>query len=469
MIKFDINNINDYIKINQIMEVTSPFILTSDGNTDPEGIFSQEIFGRMGSRERAIKMGYINLKRKFIHPFVYDAIYQMYRNLPSIISGERWVKLGINGEIVTTTPNDVKGETGIDFFVNNWKKIKWDVNDDSKSRKKKEIIFSTMKEEEIFIDKWLVLPAMYRDINLHDKQSKGKIDMDESNSYYIRLINYVSSDSITFTSSFMTQSNVQSLLSEIHNFFIKKPDGKRGLIHSGIMGKTVDYAAVAVISAPRFTAETVDEQQVPYNHIGVPLYLVCALFFPYIVKALEDIFFDVNQSTKIILGDETVDVDEKVQYNVDSESLTLLVEAYVKDKTKAIRTKRFTLSGTESGKFKLREEQLGRHFTLTDLLYRVAIDVVSNKNVYATRFPITDAGSTVIATIKVLTTEKTIDISNGAPSGTFDFEYMRTYPYFPLDKNGKIKENRVRWIDTVVPNNSTLAAQGGDFDGGNFI
>jgi hypothetical protein len=46
---------------------------------------------------------------------------------------------------------------------------------------------------------------------------------------------------------------------------------------------------------------------------------------------------------------------------------------------------------------------------------------------------------------------------------------MRTYPYFPLDKNGKIKENRVRWIDTVVPNNSTLAAQGGDFDGGNFI
>ena len=84
--KFDINNINDYVKINGILEVNSPFILTSDGNPDPEGIFSQDIFGRMGSRERSIKMGYINLKRKFIHPFVYDAIYQMYRNLPAIIS-----------------------------------------------------------------------------------------------------------------------------------------------------------------------------------------------------------------------------------------------------------------------------------------------------------------------------------------------------------------------------------------------
>ena len=458
--KFDINNINDYVKINGILEVNSPFILTSDGNPDPEGIFSQDIFGRMGSRERSIKMGYINLKRKFIHPFVYDAIYQMYRNLPTIISGERWVKLSDTGEILKTSIDDPKAETGIDFFINNWKKIKWDIDGDSKARAKKENIFSTLKEEEIFIDKWLVLPAMYRDINLHDKQSKGKIDMDEVNSLYIRLINYVSSESITFTSSFLTQSNVQSLLSEIHNYLIQKPNGKKGVIHSGVMGKTVDYAAVSVISAPRFIADSVEEQQVPFNHIGVPLYLVCSLFYPFIVKGLEDIFFDVNQSTHIILGDDVVDVDEKVQYTIDSQSLGLMVKAYIKDKTKGIRTARFSLSGSESGRFKLTEEQLGRPFTLTDLLYRVAADVTMNKNVYTTRFPITDAASTVIGSIKIITTEKTVDLSNGAPAGTFDFNYMRTYPYFPVDSKGKIIEDKVFWIDTVVPNNSVLAGQG---------
>ena len=137
-----------------------------------------------------------------------------------------------------------------------------------------------------------------------------------------------------------------------------------------------------------------------------------------------------------------------------------MVKAYIKDKTKGIRTARFSLSGSESGRFKLTEEQLGRPFTLTDLLYRVAADVTMNKNVYTTRFPITDAASTVIGSIKIITTEQTVDLSNGAPAGTFDFNYMRTYPYFPVDSKGKIIEDKVFWIDTVVPNNSVLAGQG---------
>ena len=462
--KLDVFSFDDFIKINKVQEVTSPFVLGADGNPDPDGIFSYEIFGRAGSPERATRLGFINLKRKFIHPFVYNAMYQMYRNLPSIISGERWVKLDSEGAIVKTTQDDPDAETGIDFFIDNWKKINWN-SIDSKSREKKLDIFDTLPIDLVFIDKWLVPAASIRDINLHDNSSKGKIDMDESNSMYIRMINYAASESITFTSAFVTQSAMQNLLVEIHNFFTKKPSGKRGIIHSAVMGKTVDYALVSVISAPRFNSNNPETQQIPYGYMGIPLYQVCALFLPLVVKNLEDIFHDVSQSTQIVLSGKNVDVDERVSYNVDSKSLGELVKTYVKDKTKTIRTAEFTLSGEEEGRFKAFEEQLGRKFTVTDLLYRAAADAIYNKHVVSTRFPITDAGSTVIAKIKILTTERTIDLSNGAPPDTFDGEYMSTYPHFLTNSKGEIESSKILWIDTVVPNNSYLAALGADFDG----
>jgi DNA-directed RNA polymerase beta' subunit len=463
----DILNISNFVKINNVQEITSPYILAADGNPDPEGIFSYEIFGRMGSTERREYFGFVGLKRNFLHPLIYNMIYQMYRNLPAIINGERFVKV-VNGKIVQVKQDDKDAETGVDFFYNNWDKIRWDGEDDSKSRLKKQSLFNTMKRADVFVDKWLIIPAMYRDINLHDRTAKGKIEMDEINSFYIRLINGASSESITYTSSYMTQANVQQTLVDIHDSLTKKQAGKEGIIRKAIMGKTVDYAAVSVISAPRFNSNTCDEQMIPYNYIGIPLYTVCALFYPQIVKGLEDVFHDVSQSTQIILDSDVVSVDEKIEYNVDSESLTALVKAYVKDKTKRIRTSRFTLSGDEAGRFKSFEQGVGRPFTITDLLYRVAADVVFNKHVLSTRFPITDAGSTIINKVKILTTEKTVDLSNGALPGSYNFEYMRTYPFFPIDKKGEIIHDDVNWIDTTVPNNSFLSSMGGDFDGDTF-
>lgn len=465
--KLDILSIDDFIEINKCQEVTSPFILASDGNPDPEGIFSYEIFGRVGSEDRSTNFGYINLKRKFLHPFIYNAIMQMYRALPEVISGERFVKLDKFGKIQKVNMEDEGAETGIDFFINNWKNIQWD-DGESKARAKKQSIFNLLKVEEVFVDKWLVIPAMYRDINLH-KQNTGKIDMDEINGLYTRLLNYAASESITFTSSFLTQSNLQNTLVEIHNVLTKKPAGKNGLIHNGIMGKTIDYASVSVISAPRFMAERPGEQQVPFNHIGVPLSLVCSLFFPFMVKGLEDRFFDVMHSSQIILGGKNVDVDDKVVENLDTEALTKLVKDYVKDKTKEGRTRRFSLDGAGKGLFTSFEEKLGRPYTVTDLLYSVAADVVSNRNVLATRFPISSSDSIIICKVKILTTEKTVDLRDKFKGedneGSYNFEFMRTYPYFPLDKDGNIMSSKTKWIDTTVPNNSYLAGLGGDFDG----
>ena len=459
----DILDVDLYTDINKTLPVTSAYILSADGNPDPDGLFSYTIFGRPGTRERQYRCGHIELKRKFLHPFAYNMILQMYRNLPLIISGERYVKVGKNGAIETTTDTDPDGATGIQFFIDNWKKIKWNTNDSS-ARAKKEDLFSTMKERDIFVEKWPVVPALMRDINLHNRES-GRIEVGEVNEFYMRLLNITNSESILFDSSYHTQSNAQNTLVDIHNYFMQGTSKKKGLIRSGTMGKTVDYSMIGVISAPRFNSETYKGQLVPYNYIGVPLAIVCATFFPLVLRGLEDLFFNANQSTKIMLGGSSVDVSDAIQRNIETDTLKNLLKAYVKDKNKAIRTARFTLSGDGQGVYKKFEEQLGRDFTVTDLLFRVAADVVYNRNTLSTRFPITDSASTIFNKIRIITTEKTIDMSNGAADGTFTAEYFRFYPYFPHDKNGKVLADKVSWIDTLVPNNAFLAGQGGDYDG----
>ncbi|WP_368880259.1 hypothetical protein [Proteus mirabilis] len=465
MEKLDINTMMDkYIAYNDFKQVTSTYIFSADNSLDPEGIFSTEIFGRVGSNDRKIRFGWIDLKRRFIQPFIYNQILQMFRNLPSLVSGEKFAIVDPKTKGIKIVPESTEGAgTGIDFLYDNWDKIVWNTNDSS-SREKKEVVFDTLKRDDVFINKFLVIPAYYRDINVHNKSS-GKVNIDEINTFYLKLISASNSEMITFSMAYNVQSTVQTTLVEIHDYLTTKPAGKKGIIRNAIMGKTVDYAAVNVISAPHFDSNRFDHQMIPFNYIGVPLYLICAIFFPLIVKQLEDMFFDIGQSTYFTLNrqENVLEVDEFTFQKIDTESLRKLVSTYVKDKTKTIRTAEFKLSDSAGGEIKRFALGKERKFTVTDLLFMAACDVVFNRYTLSTRFPITDSGSQIFCKVKILTTETTIDLSDKTTGHTK--EYYRNYPDLPHDANGNIIESEVKWIDTLVPNNSFLASLGGDFDG----
>lgn len=469
--KLDIYDVDKFIEVNGIKEVTSAYVFAADGAPDPDGIFSYDIFGRVGSNDRKNNFGYIDLKRKFFHPLIYNAVLQMFRNLPLVLAGEKYCIVSPKtGGIKIVPPEEEGAETGIDFFVDNWSKIKWNVND-STSRERKEALFETIPEELIFVEKWPVLPAYYRDVNFHSKES-GKVDMDEFNTFYIKLINTVQSNLITFTGAYATQNNAQTIIVDIHNYISKKISGKGGIIRKAIMGKTVDYAITNVISAPRFNAEFYKDQMIPYNYIGVPLYNVCALFFPLIVNQLENMFYDIAQSTEFFLTYDEKTGEAKyaetgamVTEKLNSESLRKLVATFIKDKTKSIRTARFNL-GEEHMVISSLERMLGRPATVTDILFNAAADVVFNKHVLSTRFPVTGSESLIINRIKILTTEDTVDLSNISDRLTGSLkEYYKAYPLIPSANDGTIRKDKVKWIDTVIPNNSFLKGMGGDFDG----
>ena len=476
----DTYNPDVLIKDNNLQEVTSPNIIAADGSPEPNGIFSYTIFGTMSSEERKVNFGYINLKRKFFHPFFYNMIHQMFRNLPNILNGTKYATLTKEGSILVSNEYKDGFETGIDFFINNWSKIKWD-DGRSEVRAKKEDLISKFKFDEIFISNWLVIPCFYRDINLN---TKDRITVDELNAYYIRLLNLVNAESITFTTAYNTQSSVQQCLVDIHNFLSDKIKGKTGIVRSAVMGKSVDHAVISVISAPRFDANHYKEQQVPYNYMGVPLYEVCALFYPFIIKEIEDMFYNYEFTTGIYF--DKTDKHSKGLSNVaieeiSTENIKKLVDSFIKDKTKLVRSLPIQVAKElPEGQF-LANTVFKRPLTLTDLIYEAAVEVVRDKFVVSSRYPITGSESIIINRVKILTTSKTVDMRDAFNKGSDEelqklgftletkdrhlLDSYRTYPYFPLDSKGYIEHDKIDWLDTLIPNNAYLAGMGGDYDG----
>lgn len=468
--KLDIFDINEFIKVNQIKQVTNRFYLGNGNNPSEDGLFSTVIFGKFSSEERKINFGYIDLRRKFFHPLAYIAVYQMFRALPQVISGDVYCRLDKNGNIETVKDPSL-GQTGIDFFINNWSKIKWTkVGVENASRTKKENLLLSLKPTEIFIDKYLVIPCWYRDINFTKQSGSQKISIEGINALYSKLLNVAQSETITFTNSFLTQSSVQRTIVEIYTELTKKISGKRGIIRQAIMGKSIDNSTIGVLSCANLTSETVKEQQVPYNYFGVPLVQCLSLFHPFIIKWLADVFHDIEHSARIIVkGDKALNINEQVYDNLSTENLTKLVDSFIKDKTKLIRTQPFFLDGADSAKYISNisgvKNMPDRPYTIADLLYAAAKDVIHNKHVIATRYPITGSESVIVCRIKLLTTEKVVDVSMSREEGGIDNKFYTDYPFFPTDGNGFIVKEHIKWIDTYIPNVSYLKSIGGDFDG----
>jgi len=99
-------------------------------------------------------------------------------------------------------------------------------------------------------------------------------------------------------------------------------------------------------------------------------------------------------------------------------------------------------------------EDLGRKFTIIDLLYIAAFDICKDKHVYVTRYPIEHYQGIYPSKISILSTHETV-------FQKINDRYLENYPIVYPD----YPSNEEFFIDTTIPNNSYLGALGGDYDG----
>jgi len=476
MMSVDLSNENAIVLANNLKEVKDPIYLNGKNSPTEEGLFSYEIFGNPSDPERRFNWGYIDLGKKFLRPIVYDAMRRAFRKAEQMIAGDVFFTI-TKGGVFTIVKDDVKGAmTGLQGLQHALPLINFEksgLNLDNGSVK----FLSELKPTEFFQSKLLVLPAIYREIDLEG----DIIGADEYSELYKKILSASLSlknnkaANTTFMSTFRTDLQITLTMHELFTMLTSANAKKKGYIKEALLGKTIDHDSALVLVASKIDAARPDKSMIKFGEIGVPLHALLHQFMPFAIAELNNMFRQINgERAYVQILDNKIEIGLNTASDFNNAAFTKLIKFFARSIEG--RLSPVVVLDKNGKKVKLQTKQLaelGRKdgiFTLTDMFYMAMHQVLrTGKHVTATRYPCEHAYSVVIAKPVIMTTQKTIknnffnylplgDIANeGEDAPALSINY---YPDLDLDN----PEKNI-WIDGLVPEFSVLDGLGGDYDG----
>lgn len=474
--KINLFDVDKFIKVNDLKEISNPMYFNKGNIPTEDGIFSYEIFGRPGSSDRKNTFAYIDLQDYFIHPVIYKNMIRLNRKFESCISGFEYFIITKDGVLEKSTEEE--GNTGINFLYKNWDKLSWKKND-ATMRTERIDLLNSLNKNEIFIKKWLIIPPFYRDIN-YTSSGAGIISHDRINDIYCKIIRLTKSLSeanltgLDYVNN-MTKSSIQSYLVELYDTLIGYTKKKTGIFRQAVMGKSIDNSVRNVISAAEYSnTNHYKDMKTSMEYSAVPLATTINIFAPFIIKWLQD-FFErelVNNNNIQVYDDKTntlrsVKISKNAIDDYDYDTIKRKINMFTKAPEERFETLPFkTEEGIKYMVFAGREtldkpvkfdsKIANRKLTWTDLFYLAAVDVVKNRHVYITRYPLEDYFGIYPSKVNVLSTFKTKGMYVGS-------QYYQYYPDIDLSKPKNLISGL--FIDSLQVYNSFLQGLGGDFDG----
>ena len=268
-------NIEDFIVKNNLRQVTSSksYNIKTE-KIDPTGLFSEEIFGRLGSRERKKTFAYVNLNCQIVHPEVFPILTSIDPRFSKLLLKKSKYSI-VKGNLVEDPEN---GNYGIYYFSKIFKDIDWNIFEKTKKSKELEFIKSNLKY--VFISKLIIIPAGVRDIRQITRKNIVQMEFAELNKLYDLVINKANNLENPVFDDELKSIVIQSIQSDVLNInkLIKeKIKSKEGLIRGGILSKRIDYSARLVISP---------DPKLKLGYVGIPWQVVIKLFEPFIIHEL---------------------------------------------------------------------------------------------------------------------------------------------------------------------------------------
>ncbi len=390
-------DVNDFAKGLKAVTSTEYFTRTV-GEWHPEGLFSEIIFGPVGSKERREKYSYIHLNSKVIHPTAYKLLIQLNRKLEQFLSSEITCILSEKGELV----EDPNGTSGISAFIKMFPDMK--IRGESPTRDKViRVLKKAYDDNLLFIDKTPVIPPAFRDATEGDD---GKWMFDPLNDKYLTIIRQAFQVRTTKSGPLFDLLNfgLQKAVND-HDAFIKAKIGKKfGVIRANLLGKRVDFSGRAVItSGPTLKV----------NEIGVPLRLAVSLFEPFII-------YYILYSGRVDKERLTNAFDSYLNLDVSVDSVKKVMKA-----VKSVDT--------------IPED-------LYNLIYEAAEISMAGRVVLAKRDPVLH-GESVRAFFPILTKGNTIEMSSlqvGGFNADFDGDQMALFHPITKEAQEEAKEKMMR-------------------------
>lgn len=245
----------------------------STKNFHEDGLFSQSIFGRIGSDRRNRAFSYIDIKINIFHPLVYKAFVEIKRLYGDIMSSKEYATWDEQtSDFVKASPQ--VGETGYHFFIQHWNKIKFGEPTSDKRARNMELIEKYKKEA--LTSKIIVIPAGLRDFEI---TADGRESEDEFNDFYRQFIKI----SNTIQSAQLTKDNIQHFnlprmslqtqFNKLYDHIQSLLDGKRKLIMGKWASRGIYNGTRNVISSANIRANRLDPAaNVGFNDTVVGLY-----------------------------------------------------------------------------------------------------------------------------------------------------------------------------------------------------
>lgn len=219
-----------HIQVKDITPVTTSDILEgSSRNFHPRGLFSTEIFGKVGDERRNRRYSYIDLKAPIIHPIIYKALTDVKRLYGEIMAGTSYAvwddKLK---DYVKSSAMD--GNTGYQYFLEHLNEI---VFENKPSIKREFNIKLILKyRDNCLMHNYIVMPAGLRDIQY---DAGGRPIEDEINTLYRRLLalsNLITPTALKTNPEALDaiRYNIQIKANEIYDYIKSMIEGKKKML-----------------------------------------------------------------------------------------------------------------------------------------------------------------------------------------------------------------------------------------------
>lgn len=317
--KLNILNIDKFIQKNNCKEVKNAKV--NPKGFDPESLWSESIFGPVGSRTRRTQFGYIQLRSNIIHPIIFDMLKVCSEQTSRIINKK--TTYIVSNKVYVEDPS---GETGISFLIKTLDDI--DLQLMAKKEKLDSASFIESNKKQILIDKFIVIPASYRDIDLSKKdamQMQSEVNVIYKDILYIN--NQLSGD--LYLDEILIEK-LQYNLNKLITWFQYQLKGKKGVLRGNMLKKRMDYTSRLVC---------VTNQEIPLGYIGIPWHTTLAIFEPlftfYCYKKDPVILDDI----KAFLKKDELDFNDFLKFIQDFTAIPQIVPPDLQQKLSAIASK----------------------------------------------------------------------------------------------------------------------------------
>ena len=298
---------DEYIPRKNLLPVSSHALFeTSSKQFHPEGLFSEAIFGQIGSNERLVRRAYLDLKTKIITPHLFKQLMTLKSYYQDIVSGKIYAYYDPElHDLVKTTQDDDRADTGYAFFIKHLPELEFPETSSVKRHDK--IMLIKKFSDRITMDKLIVLPAGVRDV----KEQNGRIAPEEINKLYLAILSLTQAlpDGETENPIYdAIRYQLQMKVQEVYEYILNILTGKGGYMQGKFTHRHIVYSNRNVITAPILSR--VASPNSP-NHFGaediaVPLFQGMKAATPLVSYKLRTVFFDqvfTNQTNSVPLID----------------------------------------------------------------------------------------------------------------------------------------------------------------------